>query len=163
MDALPGEKSAGAIIFRKTPSGIKYLLLFGDKIGWGFPKGHIDPGETPKETAMREIKEETGITIEKFIPNFEVYTQYKITHDFSKTPPLELPKEKHINKVCVFYLSEVKSKEVTISHEHEKYAWVTYKKAQGLLKFNNDLLKKANRMISNETGDRSIQKRLGNN
>ena len=91
MDALPGEKSAGAIIFRKSNKGLQYLLLFGDKIGWGFPKGHIDGEETPKATAIREIEEETGIIIDKFIPNFEVYTQYKITHDFSKTPPLELP------------------------------------------------------------------------
>ncbi len=161
MDALPGEKSAGAIIFRKTPNGIKYLLLFGDKIGWGFPKGHIDPGETPKETAIREIREETGIIIDQFIPNFEVYIQYDMKFDFSKTPPE--PLEKPYKKLCIYYLSEVKNKEVQISHEHSKYVWATYKKAQSLLEFNKDLLKKANRMISNETGDRSIQKRLGNN
>ena len=161
MDALPGEKSAGAIIFHRTPTGIKYLLLFGDKIGWGFPKGHIDSGETPKETAIREIEEETGIIIEKFIPNFEVYTQYDMKFDFSKTPPV--PLKKPYKKLCIFFLAEVKSKDITLSHEHEKYTWVSHKKAQSLLKFNNDILKKANGMISNGTRNKSVQKRLGNN
>ena len=162
MDALPGEKSAGAIIFRKSNKGLQYLLLFGDKIGWGFPKGHIDGEETPKATAIREIEEETGIIIDKFIPNFEVYTQYDMKFDFSKTPPK--PLEKPYKKLCVFYLAEVPiAQNVKLSHEHSKYIWATYSAAQDLLKFNNDILKKANRVISDETGNRSIQKRLGSN
>ena len=102
INALPGEKSAGAIIFRESNKGIQYLLLFGDKIGWGFPKGHIDAGEEPKDTAIREIEEETGIIIDKFIPNFEVYTQYDMKHDYSKTPPE--PLDKPYIKTCVYYL-----------------------------------------------------------
>ena len=161
MDALPGEKSAGAIIFRRTPTGIKYLLLFGDKIGWGFPKGHIDGDELPIETARREIEEETGIIIDRFIPNFEVYTQYDMKFDFSKTPPEPLAKP--YKKLCVYYLAEVPiGQNVKLSHEHEKYVWATYSSAQELLKFNKDILKKANGMISNGTRNKSIQKRLGN-
>jgi 8-oxo-dGTP pyrophosphatase MutT (NUDIX family) len=162
MDALPGEKSAGAIIFRKSNKGLQYLLLFGDKIGWGFPKGHIDGGEVPMDTAKREIEEETGIIIDKFIPNFEVYTQYDMKFDYSKTPPE--PLENPYQKTCVYYLSEVGSTQsVKISHEHEKYVWATYSAAQDLLKFNNDILKKANRMISNGTRNRSIHKGKKNN
>ena len=162
MDALPGEKSAGAIIFRKSNKGIQYLLLFGDKIGWGFPKGHIDGNELPKETAIREIEEETGITIEKFIPKFDVYTQYDMKFDFSKSPPE--PLDKPYIKTCVYYLAEVPTgQSVNLSHEHEKYIWATYSAAQDLLKFNKDILKKANGMISNGTRNKSVQKRLGNN
>ena len=148
MDALPGEKSAGAIVFRKSNKGIQYLLLFGDKIGWGFPKGHIEENETPKATAIREVGEETGISIKEFIPNFEVYTQYDMTHDYRFTPPkvLDAPYKKSV----IFYLSEApKNQIVTLSKEHEKYVWATYTSAQDLLKFNNDTLEEANSIITN--------------
>ncbi len=161
LDALPGEKSAGAIIFRKSANGIQYLLLFGDKIGWGFPKGHIDGEETPKETAIREIQEETSIIIDKFIPNFEAYTQYDMKFDYSKNPPE--PLDKPYKKTCVYYLAELpEGQNVKISHEHEKYIWAKHSAAQEKLQFNNDILKKANRMISNETGRKSIRKRKKN-
>jgi|UniRef100_A0A6C0K664 8-oxo-dGTP pyrophosphatase MutT (NUDIX family) len=40
----------------------KYLLVFGKKSGkWSFPKGHQEEGETEEDTALRELKEETGI------------------------------------------------------------------------------------------------------
>ena len=162
MDALPGEKSAGAIIFRKSAKGIQYLLLFGDKIGWGFPKGHIDSGETPRETAIREIEEETGIIIKEFIPKFEAYTQYEMKLDFSKTPPE--PLDEPYTKLCVYYLAEVKnSQKVNISNEHEKYVWATYSSAQNLLKFNKETLIKANGIISNGIRKRSIHKGKKNN
>lgn len=162
MDALPGEKSAGAIIFRKSNIGIQYLLLFGDKIGWGFPKGHIEENETPKDAAVREVEEETGISITHFITNFEAYTQYDMTHDYRFTPPKKL-KESY-EKSVVFYLSEVaKSQNVTLSNEHEKYVWATYTAAQELLKFNNDTLKDANGIITDGTGKRSVHKGKENN
>jgi len=162
MEALPGEKSAGAIIFRRDSKGIQYLLLFGDKIGWGFPKGHIDSGEEPRETAIREIEEETGIIIDEFIPNFEAYTQYDMKFDYSKTPPE--PLEKPYKKTCVYYLAEVsKGQRVRISHEHEKYIWATYTAAQEKIEFNKDILKKADRIISNGTRIKSIHKRKKNN
>ncbi|WP_373440063.1 NUDIX domain-containing protein, partial [Metamycoplasma equirhinis] len=42
---------------------------------WGFPKGHVELNETEKETALREVKEETNIDIE-IIGNFEYVTSY---------------------------------------------------------------------------------------
>tara|TARA_R100001079_G_scaffold60431_1_gene30847 strand:+ start:1981 stop:2484 length:504 start_codon:yes stop_codon:yes gene_type:complete len=159
MDTFKGEKSAGAIIFNRNANGIEYLLLHGDKIGWSFPKGHIEPGEAPREAAIREVKEETGITIERFIPNFEVYSHYVMTHDYRFDPPKPLDKSDQFEKIVVYYLSEVKTKDVTISHEHDNYTWVSHKKAQTLLKFGNDLLTKAHKRISNETRDTSISKR----
>jgi len=42
----------------------KYLLVHGVKSHkWGFPKGHMEKGETEEETALREFREETGIVI----------------------------------------------------------------------------------------------------
>ena len=147
LESAGFEHSAGIIVFHRCPKdGIKYLLLHGDKIGWGFPKGHLDGDETAEEAARRETKEETGIIIDEVIPNFEEDISYILKFDFSKTPPE--PIDTPINKIVTFYLGEAKSQEVKISHEHSEYKWVTYQEAQALLKFNNELLKKANKVIA---------------
>lgn len=53
--------SCGAVILRDTPAGLRVLMLRVFR-HWDFPKGLMEPGETPKQTALREVAEETGIT-----------------------------------------------------------------------------------------------------
>lgn len=57
------EPTAGGIIFRHNSKtkDIEILLIQDAKDRWTIPKGHIEPGETPKQTAEREIMEETGL------------------------------------------------------------------------------------------------------
>ena len=57
------EPTAGGIVFRMTPDGhdIEILLIQDSKDRWTIPKGHIEPGETAKQTAIREIGEESGL------------------------------------------------------------------------------------------------------
>ena len=57
------EPTAGGIIFRITPDqkDIEVLLIQDSKNRWTIPKGHVEPGETAKQTAIREINEETGL------------------------------------------------------------------------------------------------------
>ncbi len=57
------EPTSGGIIFRLTKDGkdIEILLIQDSKGRWTIPKGHIEPGETAKMTARREIEEETGL------------------------------------------------------------------------------------------------------
>lgn len=56
------EPTAGGIIFRHGESGEVEILLIQDaKDRWTIPKGHIEEGETAKETAKREIAEEAGL------------------------------------------------------------------------------------------------------
>lgn len=57
------EPTSGGIIFRlsKDKKDIEILLIQDSKDRWTIPKGHIEPGETAKMTARREIEEETGL------------------------------------------------------------------------------------------------------
>jgi 8-oxo-dGTP pyrophosphatase MutT (NUDIX family) len=57
------ETTAGGIVWRRNTEGAIEILLLQDVKGrWSIPKGHIEEGESPKETAEREIGEETGLT-----------------------------------------------------------------------------------------------------
>ncbi|HSG80847.1 MAG TPA: NUDIX domain-containing protein [Gemmatimonadota bacterium] len=57
------EVSAGGVIHRRLAAGAIEVLLIRDSYGnWGFPKGHVEPGETRQAAALRECREETGLT-----------------------------------------------------------------------------------------------------
>ena len=58
------EKSCGAVVFTKENGKLQYLIIESKEGIFGFPKGHIEGNETEKETALREISEETGLTVE---------------------------------------------------------------------------------------------------
>jgi ADP-ribose pyrophosphatase YjhB (NUDIX family) len=55
------ETSAGGVVFRRAPDGVRVLLIRDPYRNWGFPKGHVEQGETPREAALREVREETGL------------------------------------------------------------------------------------------------------
>jgi 8-oxo-dGTP pyrophosphatase MutT (NUDIX family) len=56
------EVSAGGIVFRRDPDGTARFLLIKDSYQhWGFPKGHLEEGESPAVAATRETQEETGL------------------------------------------------------------------------------------------------------
>jgi 8-oxo-dGTP pyrophosphatase MutT (NUDIX family) len=53
---------AGAVVFRKRDAQILYLVVSSsDGANWVLPKGHIDAGEAPETTALRELAEEAGV------------------------------------------------------------------------------------------------------
>lgn len=55
------EATAGGVIFRRQGENIEFLLVQDAKNRWTIPKGHIEEGENSKQTAAREITEETGL------------------------------------------------------------------------------------------------------
>jgi bis(5'-nucleosidyl)-tetraphosphatase len=131
------ERSAGAILYRESPSGKLYLLLNYPSGHWDFVKGNIEKGETFKQTTLREIKEETGITDVSFVEGFENKVEYHYQRDG------EL-----VHKEVVFFLARTATEHVEISFEHLGFIWLkyndalkklTYKTAQGMLKKVNEL------------------------
>jgi 8-oxo-dGTP pyrophosphatase MutT (NUDIX family) len=60
---------AGTVVFRQGDHETLYLVVSSsDGANWVLPKGHIDPGETPEHTALRELEEEAGLTGEIVAP-----------------------------------------------------------------------------------------------
>ncbi len=120
------ETSAGIVLFRKEDSKILFLLLHYPSGHWDFVKGKMEKGESTHETAIREAKEETGITDITFLENFEEWIKY----DFQYQGEL-------VHKKVVFFLAETKTKEVMISHEHLDYTWMDYNTSMEKTTFDN--------------------------
>ena len=54
--------SAGAVLYTVIDGERRYVLVREKNGSYGLPKGHVEPGETLAQTALREIREETGVT-----------------------------------------------------------------------------------------------------
>ncbi len=60
------EKSCGAVVINRESGETRYLLIANPQGIWGFPKGHMEAGESERDTALREIMEETGLSVAFF-------------------------------------------------------------------------------------------------
>ena len=87
------EKSCGGIVYRIVNGEVEYLLVEESSGFVSFPKGHVEIGETEEETAIREIKEETGLEL-CLIPDFRVVQEHS---------PAERP---NIKRQVVLFLAE---------------------------------------------------------
>ena len=76
-DNMNHEYSAGAVVYKRERGKLKYLVIKSCSGVFGFPKGHIEAGETETEAAIREVFEETGIKI-RIIDGFERRNEYPI-------------------------------------------------------------------------------------
>ena len=120
------EKSCGGIIFYKTRQNVKILLVKNNNGRyWSFPKGHIEDGETEQETAIREIKEETGLDV----------TLVNSLREISEYCPFG-----KIRKRVVFFLARAFTDNVKIQEEEiDSYIWVDLQQARKLCSYDNDL------------------------
>ena len=135
---MKNEQSAGIIFFRKIQGRVNFLLLNYPSGHWDLVKGHIENDEDPKDTAIRESKEETGITDIKFIDGFKEEIEYYFQYN-----------NENIHKKVIFFLSETKQNKIVLSDEHLDFIWldfddamkkITFETAKSVVKKANDLL-----------------------
>jgi len=133
------QKSAGIVLFRNDSDKNEFLLLNYPQGHWDFVKGKIEQNETSHETALRETKEETGITNIEFVGGFEESVEY----DFRF-------KKENIHKKVIFFLAKTNEKNIKLSHEHNDYLWLEYNDALKKTTFENakNVLTKANEFLS---------------
>lgn len=74
------EKSCGAIVFTKESGQIRYVIIQSKEGIYGFPKGHMEGTETEIQTALREIAEETGLSV-NMIDGFRTEDVHTFTRD----------------------------------------------------------------------------------
>ena len=136
-------RTAGIILFRRIPprNVIEYLLMQASKKHhWTPPKGHVDPGESDFETALRETKEETGFDEKAFrvIPDFMCELNYKKTIGGIKRP-----------KVVTYWAAETidPNSKVTMSSEHQDFKWLPLKEAIELSGFDKKIHRKTNKFL----------------
>lgn len=111
-------KSCGIIPWRKTDKGIRYLLILQSNCCWSFPKGHMERGEGESETALRELREEVGLSA---LP------------DRGFRQVVEYPLNKISRKQVVLFPGEVTGEPVPECREVKELRWVTVEEAKKLL------------------------------
>lgn len=120
----------------------KYLLLkhFHGK-HWSFPKGTVEAGESDWETAIRELAEETGITVFEKIPDFSVEIFYQFERDGAV-----------LDKSVIYFLGKVEDTTTLLSEEHTDFEWLPYDQARIRLTHENArlLLDKANAYLKQQ-------------
>lgn len=138
------ETSAGGVVFRVTsqedgaPRPV-FLLIRDSYRNWGFPKGHLEPGEPAEVAALREVREETGLpelALRGPVQTIEWYFRFR---------------GRLIHKVCHFFLMET-------SHVHASpqraegitaCRWAPFDEAIEVISYTNarDVLRRAHDMI----------------
>jgi bis(5'-nucleosidyl)-tetraphosphatase len=130
--------SSGGVVYRVENSIPLFLLLTSNKRGiWCLPKGLIEENEDEVTTAMREVREETGVSRVKLRGKVG---QIKYQFGF---------RAKTFDKTVHFFLFETDQTDAKVGTEHDAMEWMPYDKALQTLSYPNekDMLTKAWTMI----------------
>jgi len=88
--------------------------------------GQGEDDETEKETALRELEEETGLSKVEFIEGFKEKIQYYYKRNYQT-----------IYKEVTYFLIEAQHKKIRLSNEHVGYNWLNFKRAKEKTSFMN--------------------------
>jgi len=117
------EKSCGAVVFTRVNGEIRYVLAQNREGYYGFPKGHMEGGETEKETARHEIREEVGLR-PRLIEGFRTCDEHPI------------PSRPGVIKQIVYFLAEYEDQEISYQKEELMSApLVSFEEAMALFVF----------------------------
>ena len=133
------EKSCGAVVFSQI-DGAWCVLLIRHEHGRhiSFPKGHVEPGESERQTAEREILEETGVRV-------NVDTRFRAENRYMARPDVE--------KLVVFFIA-VAQEQTPVAQEGEVAVaeWVEVGEAANRLTYEQDrrILRRAQKYLLKE-------------
>ena len=131
------EKSCGVLVLRQQEDEL-YVVLLRHRFGghWSFPKGHVEAGESERQTALREVREETGLTGIKLMDGFRESVEYS-------------PKP-GVKKQVVYFLGTTEQEKLIRQEEEiSEIMWAPLSRAAELVSFANDkrLLRHAQRRL----------------
>lgn len=104
------EKSCGAVVFTRVDGDIKYVIIQSLAGYYGFPKGHMEAGESEKQTALREVYEETGLTVH-------------ILDDFRYVDAYMILAKPGVMKQVVYFVAEYENQK--LRHQPEELLGIT--------------------------------------
>ena len=111
---MPEAKSCGFLIVRGDP--VREFLLMRHTDRWDLPKGHVDPGESEHECALRELNEETGIAAD----DIEILDGFRFTTHY----PVRSKRDgRLIDKTLVIFLAHLKRDVRIDPTEHGGFQW----------------------------------------
>ncbi len=117
--------SAGGVVF--DGRGRVLLLRRADEGTWCFPKGHVEPGETPQVAAAREIKEECGLDVRIGRKVGDVhYTFYVPEEGVNQAKRVE------------YFLATAANTDVVLEDRFDEHRWMTPTRAYRMLPYPND-------------------------
>jgi 8-oxo-dGTP pyrophosphatase MutT (NUDIX family) len=132
------ETSAGGVVFRREGGITRFLLIRDSYRNWGFPKGHLEPGEPPAEAARREVTEETALD------DLVLHGPIKVIDWYFRF------RGKTIHKYCHFFLFESKRGDPVPQVEEgiTECAWHPLEEALRTISYDNarDVLRRAAEM-----------------
>ncbi len=122
---MTGHRFSAGIVVARRENGEWKLLALRAYDNWDFPKGTIEPGETPLAAALRETAEEAGLT----------GLDFRWGEDYRETAPYGSPP-----KIARYYLAETDETDITLPvspelgrPEHHEWRWVGFDEARRLL------------------------------
>ncbi|MBR6521246.1 MAG: DUF4298 domain-containing protein [Oscillospiraceae bacterium] len=129
------EISCGAVVFTRVDGEIKYVIIRSNEGWYGFPKGHIEAGESESEAALREILEETGLKVQ-LLPNFKTFDEHS------------LPKKPDVVKRVVYFVAEYSGQDIIRQDEELcEASLMSYDEAMSVFQF------ESSRRILNEVNN----------
>lgn len=133
------ETSAGGVVFRIADGQAFFLLIRDSYQNWGFPKGHVEPGEALEAAALREVGEETGLdglVVRGSIDVIDWFFRFR---------------GQLIHKFCHFYLIETAETRTSPQRAEGITAcrWTPFDEAQSLVSYANarEVLRRAQEMV----------------
>lgn len=116
--------AAGGVVHRRTPSGSEILLVHRPRHNdWSFAKGKLDPTETLKQCALREVQEETGFRC----------------RPGKKLPMIEYRDARRRRKAVLYWLMTVQDGHFSPNEEVDAVGWFDIESAMSILTYSHDI------------------------